>query len=209
MNQVQTMKLALDALEGADGIDVDMRDAITALRAAIEQAEGQEPVVGTKTWVNENGELVTVPLSRSDVYSAPAQPVQPVQEPVALPTAHERAAKQAQTDGTVTPEYLAWLKSLYPATPGVGGNEAWNAGVAWAKAQPAPKPLTDDLLYALDQIVKTVPAQDGGGGFIAECHGPDGEYLGCQQVDPMRVVQEMQSIACHAIEAAHGTKEQA
>jgi len=41
-----------------------------------------------------------------------------------VPVAHELAKEQAKTDQSVTPEYLAWLESLYPARNGVGGNEA-------------------------------------------------------------------------------------
>ena len=60
-----------------------------------------------------------------------------------VPVAHKLAKEQAKTDQTVPPEYLAWLESLYPERNGVGGNEAWNAGIAWFKAQqeqPAQKP---------------------------------------------------------------------
>ena len=42
------------------------------------------------------------------------------------------------TDQTVTPAYLEWLESV-KSRNGIGGNEAWNAGVAWqALAQPVP-----------------------------------------------------------------------
>jgi hypothetical protein len=74
--------------------------------------------------------------------------------------------------------------------------------------QPKREPLTDELLSALDRIVKTVPAQDGNGGFIVDHHDMDGEYLGTQQIDPMWVVQEMAAIAHNALEA-HGIKGEA
>ena len=50
---------------------------------------------------------------------------------------------QPQTDQSVTPEYLEWLDSIQPRH-GVGGNEAWNAGVAWAKAQPQQEPVAHE-----------------------------------------------------------------
>ena len=55
--------------------------------------------------------------------------------PIAAPVAAQ------PTDQSVTPEYLSWLVSVQPRA-GVGGNEAWNAGVAWAKAAPV---TADDL----------------------------------------------------------------
>lgn len=54
---------------------------------------------------------------------------------ISAPVAHKLEAKRAETDSSVTPEYIAWLESLYPARNGVGGNEAWNAGAAWARGQ--------------------------------------------------------------------------
>jgi hypothetical protein len=36
MTQTEALRLALEALEGADEIDCDMRDAITAIKAALE-----------------------------------------------------------------------------------------------------------------------------------------------------------------------------
>jgi hypothetical protein len=44
-------------------------EAITALRQAIEQAEKQEPVIGTKTWF-EDGKVVTQHLHPSDIYAS-------------------------------------------------------------------------------------------------------------------------------------------
>jgi hypothetical protein len=42
MTKDEALRLALDALEGADEIDCDMRDAITAIKAALEAKD--EPV---------------------------------------------------------------------------------------------------------------------------------------------------------------------
>jgi hypothetical protein len=39
MTQTEALRLALEALEGADEIDCDMRDAITAIKAALEANE--------------------------------------------------------------------------------------------------------------------------------------------------------------------------
>ena len=42
MDKDEALRLALEALEGADEIDCDMRDAITAIKAALEAKD--EPV---------------------------------------------------------------------------------------------------------------------------------------------------------------------
>ncbi len=42
-------------------------------------------------------------------------------------------------DQSVTAEYIEWLKTE-SRSAGVAGNEAWNAGVAWARANPPPAP---------------------------------------------------------------------
>jgi hypothetical protein len=78
MNQVQTMKLALDALELRCGTNAEERlptGAIAALRAAIEQAEGQEPVAlhGWKSVAMENGERTLEPVM-TKIQASPAQP---------------------------------------------------------------------------------------------------------------------------------------
>ena len=49
MTKDEALKLALEALEGADMIDCDMRDAITAIKEALAQPE-QEPVA----WMNDS-----------------------------------------------------------------------------------------------------------------------------------------------------------
>lgn len=41
-------------------------------------------------------------------------------------------AYQRKVDQDVTPEYLQWLQDSAPRE-GVGGNVAWNAGVAWER----------------------------------------------------------------------------
>jgi hypothetical protein len=46
-----------------------MQEEIDALRQAIEQAEKQEPVIGTKTWF-EDGKVVTQHLHPSDIYAS-------------------------------------------------------------------------------------------------------------------------------------------
>jgi hypothetical protein len=67
---IEAMKQALDALEeyGTHYArhEDDYIKAITALRQAIEQAEKQEPVIGTKTWF-EDGKMVTQHLYASDI----------------------------------------------------------------------------------------------------------------------------------------------
>jgi len=47
-----------------------MQEEIDELRQAIEQAEKQEPVIGTKTWF-EDGKVVTQHLHPSDIYTRP------------------------------------------------------------------------------------------------------------------------------------------
>jgi len=48
MTQTEALRLALEALEGADEIDCDMRDAIIAIKAALEAKD--EPVA----WMNDS-----------------------------------------------------------------------------------------------------------------------------------------------------------
>jgi hypothetical protein len=78
---IEAMKQALEALENvhieydfhgnpADEENKMIAPAITALRQAIEQAEKQEPVIGTKTWF-EDGKVVTQHLHPSDIYTRP------------------------------------------------------------------------------------------------------------------------------------------
>jgi hypothetical protein len=60
------------------------------------------------------------------------------------------------------------------------------------------------LLEALKRVVYTVPGIGDGGGFVFDHHSPDGEYLGYENVDPMAVIQEMQSVAMNAIAQSTG-----
>ena len=77
---ITAMKQWLKALEHSHANEpiwkTPHREAITSLRQAIEQAEKQEPVIGTKTWY-EDGKVITQNLYPSDVYK------QEKQEPVA------------------------------------------------------------------------------------------------------------------------------
>ena len=117
----EALKLALEALE-SDPIShaglVNTKKAITAIREALaEESSGTE-----QPDMNLNCKSVQARLATSWGYVKAEQPAQP------------------QTDQSVTPEYLEWLDSIQPRH-GVGGNEAWNAGVAWAKAQPQQEPV--------------------------------------------------------------------
>ena len=49
MTDKELLKQSLNALEGADQIDIDMRDAIVALKARLKQAEKQKPVAWMMT----------------------------------------------------------------------------------------------------------------------------------------------------------------
>lgn len=52
------------------------------------------------------------------------------------------------------------------------------------------------LREALQKIIDTIPAHNSeGGGFFIEHHGPDGEYLGSQQISPDEIIQEISAIA--------------
>jgi hypothetical protein len=63
-------EMALEALESLDcGDTYKTHNAASALRQAIEQAEKQEPVIGTKTWF-EDGKVVTQHLHPSDIYAS-------------------------------------------------------------------------------------------------------------------------------------------
>jgi len=79
MKQIDVLKQALEALYDieATGVPVGHIDlVIDTLRTAIEDAEKQEPVIGTKTWY-EDGKVIKQNLYPSDVYK------QEKQEPVA------------------------------------------------------------------------------------------------------------------------------
>lgn len=75
---IEAMKQALRALEKQHNWMVanggtfaeSSKKAIFALEKAIEQAEKQEPVIGTKTWF-EDGKVVTQHLHPSDIYTRP------------------------------------------------------------------------------------------------------------------------------------------
>jgi hypothetical protein len=79
--------------------------------------------------------------------SPPAQAEPSSQEPaecIGTQIAKDEFAKrwdeayQRKFDQDVTPEYLQWLQDSAPRE-GVGGNVAWNAGVAWARATTSPQ----------------------------------------------------------------------
>jgi hypothetical protein len=52
------------------------------------------------------------------------------------------------TDQSVPKEYLDWLDSIRPRE-GIGGNEAWNAGVAWERNRRA-TPAEGQVLETVD-----------------------------------------------------------
>ena len=76
-----------------------IKEAITSLRQAIEQAEKQEPVIGTKTWY-EDGKVITQNLYPSDVYK------QEKQEPVAWNSGVPPLYPQIKDGETISVEYL-------------------------------------------------------------------------------------------------------
>ena len=55
MTDKELMRMALNALEGADQIDIDMRDAIVTLKARFKQAEKQKPVAWLHRMDNTEG----------------------------------------------------------------------------------------------------------------------------------------------------------
>jgi hypothetical protein len=71
MTKDEALRLALEAMEGADEIDCDMRDAITAIKAALEAKD--EPVA------TKNNDGVTLHLGWDDLpvgtklYTTPPQ----------------------------------------------------------------------------------------------------------------------------------------
>ena len=58
---------ALEALEGADEIDCDMRDAITALRTALAEPE-QEPVAWRDPRIKSPGQGCTYDKAKHDIW---------------------------------------------------------------------------------------------------------------------------------------------
>ena len=55
MTDKELMRMALNSLEGADQIDIDMRDAIVTLKARFKQAEKQKPVAWIHRMDNTEG----------------------------------------------------------------------------------------------------------------------------------------------------------
>lgn len=55
---------------------------------------------------------------------------------------------------------------------------------------------------ALESIVRNVPCMHAGGCFYS-MHGPEGEYLGEQNVDPLSVIGSMAQIASDALHQIH------
>lgn len=117
--------------------------AITKLDALIER-EKAEPVGEVRAKSDAYGGTFVhwkkLPVAGMALYTAPQS---------------APSTSTAMTDDAVTPEYLAWLASLQPPRNGVGGNEAWNAGVAFAGQQlahqsaPSTGPLTDEELQEI------------------------------------------------------------
>lgn len=175
--------------------------AIQAGRALLEELKWQDPVAGV---VVREG-LPTL-LRDSDIKPTDKrlythqQPAQPKAEPdlSGLKPSTQEVIKRWIADGTFIERAIGAMQE----------QERENMRLEKTVAAQPNEPLTDELLSALDRIVKTVPAQDGNGGFIVDHHDMDGEYLGTQQIDPMWVVQEMAAIAHNALEA-HGIKGEA
>jgi hypothetical protein len=76
MTKDKALRLALEALEGADEIDCDMREAITAIKEALAQPE-QEPVAW-RAWVSKFPQgtgsywvYVTKPIMKDSVHNQP------------------------------------------------------------------------------------------------------------------------------------------
>jgi hypothetical protein len=53
MTKDEALRLALEALEGADEIDCDMREAIIAIKAALEAKD--EPKKMSESWASHGG----------------------------------------------------------------------------------------------------------------------------------------------------------
>ena len=68
--QIEALKLALEALEGADQIDCDMQAAITAIKKALEQ-----PKQGPVAWWNDTGTHIDLNVSGrgTPLYTTPPQ----------------------------------------------------------------------------------------------------------------------------------------
>ena len=85
MTQEEALRMALEALEGADMIDCDMREAITAIKEALAQPE-QEPVL----WMMPDGKTADKWALQfyggqkgKPLYTTPPALTQPEQEPLA------------------------------------------------------------------------------------------------------------------------------
>lgn len=61
------------------------------------------------------------------------------------------------------------------------------------------------LLAGMQEALKCIPAVSSDGNFYVEHNGPDGEYIGTEQINPVNVVQSMAA----AIDAALRQEQQA
>ncbi|MFA5899416.1 MAG: hypothetical protein WC829_09930 [Hyphomicrobium sp.] len=85
---------------------------------------------------------------------------------------------------------IAALRNLYGGTP-----------IESFRIIRTQRKVLEQALEALNRINDSVPAIQDGGGFVVDHRDADGEYIGSENIDPMWVIQEMQSTAHLAITA--------
>jgi hypothetical protein len=149
---IEAMKQALEALD-SDDPSIQLRAAVV-LRQAIEQAEKQEPVIGTKTWF-EDGKVVTQHLHPSDIYANDIsqervdETVKDRHEPVFTKNELIRMAKKAG---------LAWVEGLNGAGYGINKVEDLQNFAAIVAASREWVGLTDEEILAELPVTTSRPA---------------------------------------------------
>lgn len=123
--------------------------------AAYQNRALHHDLISAKDWDNVDPQWHW--MYRKLYTTPPVQEHEPENEPRVSLAHVSLASVQKPTDDSVRFEYLEWLASIQPRH-GVGGNEAWNAGVAWAKSQQSqeiPEGVLAAIRYAGLTLLKT------------------------------------------------------
>src|SRR6185503_2638969 len=128
-------------------------EAVKALRALVNMRQAQESIVQHGGGHNDWGGSYEQVWDKARAVLAGELGAKDEQPAIDCLACAVRNAQLEQTPNSeVTAEYLDWLRTDC-RSEGVGGNEAWNAGVAWARAnataeQPKQAQATDELIAA-------------------------------------------------------------
>ena len=116
----ELLQQALDALE-SDPVPLNAINNASALLRAALAAPQPEPVIGTKTWF-EDGKLITMHLTASDIYKA-----QPAAPAPAVPLTDEQindiwnAKDLPEHRSHLSPWGMDRIRAIIAAANGIGG----------------------------------------------------------------------------------------